>query len=422
MICRARKAEAPMTPRLLPRIIASIAGLLTLGGLLAVACGADDLNANSTAPAHLGQTGTTPSTQTLAPPRRGSDVFDFQLVSATTGWAIMRSHSEPRGTLLLTDDGGKTWRDISPPFNRDGYLRGAAFEWENLGVAAYWEEPDDTTKTATVQVWRTTDGGASWGVVPLVAPDALHAGLGLVSIDFVDERNGWILLTMPSSSNFSFGEAYRTTDGGATWRPLPLPPTGGEIAFVNPDSGFLAGGPTGASERIYSTQDGGETWSELSVPDAPAIVQGPRDYGLPHFLTAETALLPVAIAGSDGSAVVIYSTSDAGATWSVSHVSNSDRRGAPILAADVAGEDVIIAVNEVELSVNDGTAERRAFTGIAAGRAILELQFVDAANGWARTYFGECQESGSSSNCSDESALYSTSDGGHTWTQVTPRF
>lgn len=64
--------------------------------------------------------------------------------------------------ILATDDGGRTWRTITPhwvipPANPKKVLGGIQFVTPEIGWAQYFDETTDTTT-----LLRTTDGGRSW--------------------------------------------------------------------------------------------------------------------------------------------------------------------------------------------------------------------------------------------------------------------
>jgi photosystem II stability/assembly factor-like uncharacterized protein len=65
----------------------------------------------------------------------------------------------------------------------------------------------------TALVHRSTDGGRTWET-PLILP-----GAPLADLAFTDSEHGVLLRGGP---NLAGSEVYRTSDGGATWAPLPV--------------------------------------------------------------------------------------------------------------------------------------------------------------------------------------------------------
>jgi photosystem II stability/assembly factor-like uncharacterized protein len=80
-------------------------------------------------------------------------------------------------------------------------------------------------------------------------------------LHFTDDKNGW---AFDSDSNL-----IRTTDGGANWQNVELPEdlAIGEMAWVSPQIGFIAGAKYGSDDsetevRILRTTNGGRSWQE----------------------------------------------------------------------------------------------------------------------------------------------------------------
>jgi photosystem II stability/assembly factor-like uncharacterized protein len=117
----------------------------------------------------------------IAPPQ---DVYFY---NQKIGWAVGK-YGDDAGYIAKTTDGGDSWvyqdKGLSSKFI------------VNFGV-----EFLDSLKgfAAGTTVKKTTDGGAAWqGIV----------GVDGVDVQFLDKKNGWIS---------SWGQIYRTSDGGETW-------------------------------------------------------------------------------------------------------------------------------------------------------------------------------------------------------------
>jgi photosystem II stability/assembly factor-like uncharacterized protein len=116
---------------------------------------------------------------------------------------------------------------------------------------------------------RTSDGGATWQVIPLslFAPGDPDALAEAIYLHFVDAQTGWLVVKRATSSNFSLDVLFKTMDGGQTWTELALP-IGEPVYFVTPDLGWVAGGPAG--DQLYRTRDGGQSWQAQPVGQAKA--------------------------------------------------------------------------------------------------------------------------------------------------------
>ena len=144
-------------------------------------------------------------------------------VSQSTGWF---------GQLVQrSNDGGKTWEPVGNKFAYDGetgthqWYDGTPHPWEFKRV---WHlEPslkDPDTVYAGVEdaaIFRTTDGGKNWQEVPGLRrhstgnkwqPGAGGLCLHTIMLDPANPQRMYIAI--------SAAGAFRTDDGGATWKPI----------------------------------------------------------------------------------------------------------------------------------------------------------------------------------------------------------
>lgn len=80
---------------------------------------------------------------------------------------------------------------------------------------------------------------------------------------FVDPMTGWV--------GGKRGALHRTTDGGQTWKPLPLGRalTVRSLFFFDWRHGWLMGEEPGGGTLLLATEDGGEQWLERSLTAGP---------------------------------------------------------------------------------------------------------------------------------------------------------
>jgi photosystem II stability/assembly factor-like uncharacterized protein len=203
--------------------------------------------------------------------RGAQDLHDVDFVDASTGWAL------GDGILLGTVDGGQHWRQLGQPRVRP--LRSVHFSSrsEGWGVAG-GDLPGERRIPATTLV-HTRDGGRTWSALAVPAPPQ--------SVCFTSANDGWLA---------SRTRVWRSTDGGRSWgsRPsftLPLTtytyaPSAGlqcaapGAAWVQFDSGEGAAGSH--PYALYATGDAGAHWrgvlavyGELGVPFGPGSYPGP---------------------------------------------------------------------------------------------------------------------------------------------------
>ncbi len=147
-----------------------------------------------------------------------------------------------------------------------------------------------------------------------------------ISISYVhmaDTSRGWAIGGESGASD----HVFRTQDAGQTWSdvtpPEPAPPAGESVAalgfFKDASSGWVIYGPGGMGVIppfvfIWYTHDGGVTW-QYSAADTSASFE----FFVPMYLTfvgEQNGWLMAAVgAGMMKQNVVIFSTSDGGATW-----------------------------------------------------------------------------------------------------------
>ena len=98
------------------------------------------------------------------------------------------------------------------------------FPTRQIGYATLQNYQEGVTQRVVI---KTTDGGASWRELPLVdAADAQEFGVG-----FVDERRGWV---------GTFKGGFETRDGGASWSPVDMGRAVNKIRIVREGTRFSA--------------------------------------------------------------------------------------------------------------------------------------------------------------------------------------
>ncbi|MER5774516.1 oxidoreductase [Streptomyces sp. NPDC002039] len=194
----------------------------------------------------------------------GKDTVRFRglaAVNRSTAWL-----AGSKGTVLRTVDGGRAWRDVSPP--------GAVAEALELrDIEAF-----DARRAVALsigegeasRVLRTEDGGATWTeTFRNPDPRAFYDCL-----TFFDSRHG-LAVSDPVDGKF---RVLSTDDGGRNWRVLP---DAGMPAALPGEAGFAASGQclvtagsrdvwlaTGGSTvaRVLHSADRGRTWRVTESP------------------------------------------------------------------------------------------------------------------------------------------------------------
>jgi hypothetical protein len=210
------------------------------------------------------------------------------------------------GAYLSTDGGQTATRVLSLPL-----LTSSNMARHNMQLIAHAPGGTPTTRTIylmqvshasndanaeTIQLWRSTDGGATWAKRGSALPVATHAG-GKEAI--------WGIAVAPNGDLYQWGKkgAWRSKDGGASWTKLSTLPSG-EVHDIDVAHG---GGVVWAAvdgAGLYKATDGA-SFSKVTG-------------GLPNKGALTIAVSPAdrkyMVVRLEGSANQWYSH-DGGATW-----------------------------------------------------------------------------------------------------------
>ena len=188
--------------------------------------------------------------------------------------------------IQRSNDGGKTWEPVGNKFVYDGvpgthqWYDGTPHPWEFKRV---WHlEPsltDPDTAYAGVEdaaLFRTTDGGQNWhelpglrghGSGPQWSPGAGGLGLHTIVLDPTNARRMFIAI--------SAAGAFRTDDGGTSWRPInhglrseQIPDPTAEVGHCVHRIAMHPSQPNVLFMQkhwdIMRTDDAGDSWREVS--------------------------------------------------------------------------------------------------------------------------------------------------------------
>ena len=334
---------------------------------------------------------------------------DMKLVSAGSGWALAGHR------LFWTSDNGQNWDDITPG-NGQWPVSKAFFIDAKTGWAVL---PGNDDSQSSITVASTRNGGITWQNAQVVL-DAIAQGrqVGRVaSVYFSDTQQGWIILQLSSSSNFSIGATLHSTDGGLTWTALPSPPAAGNIAFITPTNGWLVGGPT--QDRLWFTRDGGQSWRPVSLASPDGCSGSISVHSLPFFTATSYGRLTAATEAPDGDCVIDYVTADGGQSWQPQRVNrNSSALHAAIADTGTQTSHVYATGSTVFIERDSVRSQGALPAGLRLNGNITHAEFIDASTGWLTYSSGACQKS--KAECSQQSELLTTVDGGKTLTTITP--
>lgn len=350
---------------------------------------------------------------------RPNELAGFRLISTTEGWLWLGQH------LYWTDDSGQRWTEITPANLGQSTIQAVWFVNPQRGWLVL--TPLDASGGLTYSLARTSDSGDAWQISPLslFAPGDPDTLAEAVYLQFVDPQTGWLVVKRATSSNFSVGVLFKTTDGGQSWTRLALP-LGEPVIFVTRELGWVAGGPAG--DQLYRTWDGGQTWQAQAVGQATLKPDERVLYSLPTFTDAQNGILPVIVTDSATARVDFYRTGDSGDTWSLTRsaaLGQAVTNGTvmPLAVLDVSRWLLIAPQSDQLLSLSANPATTSLVSQSEWVEGIRDLDMVTPAVGWASYGSGQCttepgQEEQEVIRCTQETRLLRTRDGGQSWTPL----
>jgi len=198
--------------------------------------------------------------------------------------------------IQRSDDGGKTWEPVGNKFAYEGnpgthlWYDGTQHPWEFRRV---WRLEPSLTDADTVYagvedaaLFRSTDGGQTWEELPglrdvrgnLWQPGAGGMCLHTIILDPGDSKRMFVAI--------SAAGAFRTDDGGQTWRPInnglksnyELPEGNAEVGHCVHNIAMHPSQPNVLFMQkhwdVLRTDNGGDLWHEVSG-------NLPSDFGFP---------------------------------------------------------------------------------------------------------------------------------------------
>jgi len=305
--------------------------------------------------------------------RASVDYGSASFVDARHGWVAGIDSATSRTEVWRSSNGGASWIKAGSSLAAGGGVGWVAFVSRTTGV---W---------GNGSLLRTTDGGDSWELTSSV-------DLGIVNdADFAGDQTGWAACSFGSSE--SGGAIAATTDGGVTWKTQKALPgadgSGGFSDVSSPSTERCYALKWGAGEGVWATEDGGSEWALRPLPH---IAGG-------QFTSYWDIDFPTGTTGwAVGDAGTILKTSDGGATWT----KQASGVSAQLTALDFVTARVGFAVgsNGRILRTRDGGSHWAKLTS-GTQKRLSAVCFVDASHGWVVGSSG---------------ARLRTLDGGRTWT------
>jgi photosystem II stability/assembly factor-like uncharacterized protein len=246
-------------------------------------------------------------------------IRSVHFINANQGWAVAGG-SDPQmdhgwlipsmgGTLVTTQDGGRTWTNLSGPTDTQ--------------TVCFSDGSRGWLVTAAGSIYASSDGGASW----TKAFDMFHAGQGdtfQTIIECAAPSAVWALQTLDNGASGHLPYVAYATQDGQSWRPVMAEPvtsgsqmTGvaagpdshpGSFSVVDPaDAVFVGDGPvTNVSQCVIASSGG------ASLRRTGSIGNSSETFGA-AFVSVTTGWV---LTRNEGGDYVIDNTTDGGYHWS----------------------------------------------------------------------------------------------------------
>lgn len=218
----------------------------------------------------------------------------------------------PNAALLSSTDQGATWSRTTLPFklggNQDGRSTG-----ERLQV-----DPNDgrilLLGSNANGLWRSIDRGATWAQLTSFSPTSITALLFDPRTGAAGSATSTIYVGVNTTTASSL---YRSTDGGASWNPMPGQPSGliphhlklsaDGFLYLTYCNGLGPNGVTSGAVWKLRTSDG--TWTDITPPTGQGGFAGLALDG------QQTSTLMVTTLDRWSPRDEIYRSTDGGDTW-----------------------------------------------------------------------------------------------------------
>ena len=197
----------------------------------------------------------------------------------------------PGGGIFKSTDNGKTWQQLS------GGLPAGIIQ-SNIAIA-----PSNTNRLiasvavpGAVNIYRSDDAGSTWAIITRDPRPAGRIGGGDLSVPRFDPKNAEVVIVASTVS-------WKSVDGGKTWAAFRGAPGGDDYqnVWINPNNSDLI--IMASDQGAVVTTNGGRTWSNWYNQPTAQMYHVSADNSFPYRLCGgqqESGSACVASRGNDG--------------------------------------------------------------------------------------------------------------------------
>jgi photosystem II stability/assembly factor-like uncharacterized protein len=287
----------------------------------------------------------------------GASWVEMNSPKGLNGWGLsLAIDPQTSGTIYAglsgdrvykSTDGGETW--TAPSAGMEDY-----FNWTVLPGSLAIDPQNPATLYAAMHhgVYKSTDGGASWRA----ATAGLPLGLDDVRmLAFDPKKSATVYAACRGDVNgggvFVVGGAYKSTDGGITWRAvnvgLPSQNLDMESLVIDPQSPDTI--YAGTNSGIFKSTDGGASWSAANAGLPPffgfvSLAIDPHDTST-VYTTLQSPRPTIGVRqDQSGYSLGVFKSTDGGASWvsvglqdSISVIAIDPQNSCTLYAASTSG-------------------------------------------------------------------------------------
>ncbi len=209
---------------------------------------------------------------------------DMEFLDENNGW-MMADLGIGAGSMAIaifhTNNGGETW---SRTYTNDPNIEGAGDTLPLGGIKVTMVPLDMNSawvggviySSGSTYLFRTDDGGKTWSQVTMMLPaNAQSSELTIEQVKFFSPTQGFLVIRLTSTTQETI--VFTTSDGGETWDPAPasLPnsgvleiPSAQEMIFYYNNQFYVTKDAAGTFEIIDPSIAFGESLTDMSFANA----------------------------------------------------------------------------------------------------------------------------------------------------------